>query len=74
MATAEHVADAIIRAAEQADMPKGVFNMIYGAGVGEALVKHPLIQVVGFTGSLRGVVRSATWPPRGHSRFRCSLR
>ncbi|WP_433769924.1 aldehyde dehydrogenase (NADP(+)) [Pseudomonas putida] len=54
MATAERVADAIIRAAEQTDMPKGVFNMIYGAGVGEALVKHPAIQAVGFTGSLKG--------------------
>jgi alpha-ketoglutaric semialdehyde dehydrogenase len=54
MATAERVAEAIIRAAEQTDMPKGVFNMIFGAGVGEALVKHPLIQAVGFTGSLKG--------------------
>ncbi|MNQ54200.1 Alpha-ketoglutaric semialdehyde dehydrogenase [compost metagenome] len=54
MATAERVANAILRAAEQTDMPKGVFNMIYGAGVGEALVKHPAIQAVGFTGSLKG--------------------
>ncbi|SEM47811.1 NADP-dependent aldehyde dehydrogenase [Pseudomonas sp. ok272] len=54
MATAAFVADAILRAAEQTDMPKGVFNMIYGAGVGEALVKHPAIQAVGFTGSLKG--------------------
>ncbi|MCQ4280443.1 aldehyde dehydrogenase (NADP(+)) [Pseudomonas stutzeri] len=54
MATAEQVADAIIRAAEKTGMPKGVFNMIYGSGVGEALVKHPAIQAVGFTGSLRG--------------------
>ncbi|MBF4210638.1 aldehyde dehydrogenase (NADP(+)) [Pseudomonas donghuensis] len=54
MATAERVADAIIRAAELTGMPKGVFNMIYGAGVGEALVKHPAIQAVGFTGSLKG--------------------
>ena len=35
-------------------MPKGVFSMVYGNGVGEALVKHPLIQAVGFTGSLKG--------------------
>jgi NADP-dependent aldehyde dehydrogenase len=54
MATAEHVADAIIRAAEKTAMPAGVFNMIYGGGVGEALVKHPAIQAVGFTGSLKG--------------------
>src|SRR5690606_15845297 len=44
MATAECVADAIIRAAEKTGMPKGVFNMIFGGGVGEILVKHPAIQ------------------------------
>ncbi|HBX56316.1 aldehyde dehydrogenase (NADP(+)) [Pseudomonas sp. UBA2684] len=54
MATAECVADAIIRAANKTDMPPGVFNMIFGSGVGEALVKHPAIQSVGFTGSLKG--------------------
>ncbi len=54
MATAERVADAILRAAVSTGMPAGVFNMIYGAGVGEALVKHPAIQAVGFTGSLKG--------------------
>ncbi|MBD9615434.1 aldehyde dehydrogenase (NADP(+)) [Pseudomonas sp. PDM02] len=54
MATAEQVADAILRAAEKTGMPVGVFNMIYGGGVGEALVKHPAIQAVGFTGSLKG--------------------
>ncbi|MEE9101657.1 aldehyde dehydrogenase (NADP(+)) [Pseudomonas nitroreducens] len=54
MATAERVAEAIVRAAEATGMPAGVFNMIYGGGVGEALVKHPAIQAVGFTGSLKG--------------------
>ncbi|MDE3735225.1 aldehyde dehydrogenase (NADP(+)) [Pseudomonas resinovorans] len=54
MATSEWVADAILRAAEQTGMPQGVFNMVYGGGVGEWLVKHPAIQAVGFTGSLKG--------------------
>ena len=54
MATAEWVASAIIRAAEQTDMPAGVFNMIYGGTVGAWLVQHPAIKAVGFTGSLRG--------------------
>jgi NADP-dependent aldehyde dehydrogenase len=54
MATAERVAEALIRAAERTGMPAGVFNMIFGGGVGEALVKHPGIQAVGFTGSLKG--------------------
>lgn len=54
MATAEWVADAILRAVERSGMPAGVFNMIYGGGVGEWLVRHPAIQAVGFTGSLKG--------------------
>ncbi|VVO06752.1 aldehyde dehydrogenase (NADP(+)) [Pseudomonas fluorescens] len=54
MATAELVAAALIRAAEKTAMPAGVFNMIFGSGVGEALVKHAGIQAVGFTGSLKG--------------------
>jgi alpha-ketoglutaric semialdehyde dehydrogenase len=71
MATAELVADALIRAADKTAMPAGVFNMIYGGGVGEWLVKHPAIQAVGFTGSLKGGRRCATWPLRARSRFRC---
>jgi len=54
MATADLVGGAIVRAAEKTGMPKGVFNMIFGSGVGEPLVKHPAIQAVGFTGSLSG--------------------
>jgi len=54
MATAQWVAEAIVAAAERCGMPAGVFNMIFGGGVGEALVKHPAIQAVGFTGSLKG--------------------
>ncbi|MGE8289852.1 MAG: aldehyde dehydrogenase family protein, partial [Stenotrophomonas sp.] len=53
MATADYVADAITRAAQKTAMPDGVFSLLYGS-VGEALVKHPAIQAVGFTGSLRG--------------------
>ncbi|MBA6089756.1 aldehyde dehydrogenase (NADP(+)) [Pseudomonas monteilii] len=54
MATADLVGCAIVRAAERTGMPKGVFNMVFGGGVGEWLVKHPAIQAVGFTGSLKG--------------------
>ncbi|QLC73885.1 aldehyde dehydrogenase (NADP(+)) [Pseudomonas sp. LPB0260] len=54
MATAELVAQAIIQAAEKTGMPAGVFNMVYGNGVGADLVRHPAIQAVGFTGSLKG--------------------
>lgn len=54
MMTAEAVAHAVLRAAERTGMPQGVFNMVYGGTVGAWLVKHPAIQAVGFTGSLRG--------------------
>ncbi len=34
-------------------LPPGVVNMVYGVGprVGEAIVKHPLVPVISFTGS-----------------------
>lgn len=54
MLTSAWVAAAIGRAVEKTAMPDGVFNLIYGGGVGEWLVKHPAIQAVGFTGSLKG--------------------
>ena len=53
---AEIVANAVIRAAKLTDMPEGVFSVLYGGGrkVGQAVVKHPVIQAVGFTGSRAG--------------------
>ncbi|WP_425584402.1 aldehyde dehydrogenase family protein [Tsukamurella soli] len=41
--------------AEAAGLPAGVFNLVSGAGpdVGEALVTHPLVDVVSLTGSTR---------------------
>ncbi|HUQ24850.1 MAG TPA: aldehyde dehydrogenase family protein [Burkholderiales bacterium] len=40
---------------EAAGLPKGVFNLVtgYGTDAGEALVKHPDVDVVSFTGSTR---------------------
>lgn len=54
--TSEMVARAIVKAVAEAEMPAGVFSLLYGAGheVGIRLVKHPLTRAVGFTGSLRG--------------------
>lgn len=54
--TAELVASAIIKAAEKTGMPNGVFSNIMGRGrtVGTALVSHPKIKAVGFTGSISG--------------------
>ncbi len=54
--TGEMVASAIIKAAEKTGMPNGVFSNITGRGrvVGAALVKHPKVKAVGFTGSIAG--------------------
>ena len=40
---------------EQAGLPKGVFNLVtgYGPSAGEALVKHPDVDMISFTGSTR---------------------
>ena len=54
MATAELTAQAIVRAVAASGLPAGVFNMIFGTDIGADLVRHPAIQAVGFTGSLRG--------------------
>ena len=54
--TSEIVAEAIRAAVERCNMPKGVFSLIQGGtrDVGQAVVQHPLIKAVGFTGSLAG--------------------
>lgn len=54
--TSEMMASAIQQAAEKCGMPEGVFSLVQGNthAVGEALVKHPDIKAVGFTGSFRG--------------------
>lgn len=54
--TGEIVAQAILAAITACGMPEGVFSLVQGGkrDVGEALVQHPLINAVGFTGSLGG--------------------
>jgi len=54
--TGELVASAIIKAAKRTGMPNGVFSNINSSGiaVGTALVEHPLVKAVGFTGSIKG--------------------
>ena len=51
----ELVGNAIRAAAEACGMPDGVFSLLIDAGIesGQALVRHPAIRAVGFTGSRR---------------------
>lgn len=53
---AEIVGTAVQKAAQACGMPEGVFSLLYGGGrtVGQAVVSHPVIQAVGFTGSRGG--------------------
>lgn len=54
--TGEVVAEAVLAAIQAMGLPPGVFSLIQGGDrkVGEALVTHPLVRAVGFTGSLGG--------------------
>lgn len=54
--TGELVASAIIKAAKRTGMPNGVFSNLNSSGVevGKALVEHPSVKAVGFTGSIKG--------------------
>lgn len=54
--TSEIVAQAIDTAIKATSMPSGTFSLVQGGkrDVGEALVQHPVIRAVGFTGSLVG--------------------
>ncbi len=54
--TGEIVAEAIFAAIARCGLHPGVFSLVQGGNreVGQALVTHPLIKAVGFTGSLAG--------------------
>ena len=56
LGTSELVGLLVQQAARECGAPEGVFSMLYGSGreVGIALVKHPLVKAVGFTGSRSG--------------------
>jgi 2,5-dioxopentanoate dehydrogenase len=54
--TCELIGMAIAKAAKKTGMPQGTFSMVHGksTAVGLAIVRHPLIKAIGFTGSYRG--------------------
>lgn len=56
LGTSELVGRAIQEAVRDMGLPEGVFSLLMGAGrkLGEALVSHPAIKAVGFTGSRQG--------------------
>jgi 2,5-dioxopentanoate dehydrogenase len=54
--TSEMVGQVIARSASECGLPAGVFALLFGPGaeIGTALVEHPKVRAVGFTGSLAG--------------------
>lgn len=56
LGTSELVGLVLLQAARENGAPEGIFSLLYGPGrdVGLALVKHPSIKAVGFTGSRSG--------------------
>lgn len=56
MGTSELVGLLIQQAAKDCGASEGIFSLLYGPGrdIGIALVKHPLVKAVGFTGSRAG--------------------
>ena len=56
LGTSELVGRVIQRAVAECGLHEGVFSLLVGEGnaIGEALVNHPAIKAVGFTGSRRG--------------------
>src|SRR5271170_6862210 len=52
--TSEIVGQVIARSVKECGLPPGVFALLFGAGseIGAALVDHPRVKAVGFTGSL----------------------
>jgi 2,5-dioxopentanoate dehydrogenase len=54
--TSELVGHVISESVRSCGLPEGLFSLLFdaGTGAGQALVKHPLVKAVGFTGSHAG--------------------
>ncbi len=54
--TSELSGSALSKAVQQCGFPAGTFSLLFDTGtrIGSALVRHPLIRAVGFTGSFKG--------------------
>lgn len=64
LGTSKLMGCAIQQAVKESGLPEGTFSLLFGSGrtLGEALVSHPAIKAVGFTGSRQGglaLVRTA---------------
>jgi acyl-CoA reductase-like NAD-dependent aldehyde dehydrogenase len=51
---AAQTAEIVVAALDAAGAPAGLFSLVTGRAAGEAIVSHPLVKAVGFTGSTAG--------------------
>ncbi len=74
--TAELVGEVIRQAVRTCGLPEGVFSLLFDSGtqIGVALVQHPKIKAVGFTGSIRGGRALMDLAAARPIRFRCMRR
>ena len=65
----------LAEAVEQAGLPAGVFNLLHGTGteIGEALVTHPIVDMISFTGSTQAGQRIAALAGRDVKRTALEL-
>src|SRR5438034_5361959 len=65
----------LAEAIEAAGLPQGVFNLVtgYGQNAGEALVKHPGVDMISFTGSTRAGKRISELAAQGVKRVALEL-
>lgn len=56
LGTSEIVGRLVQQAVQECNAPEGTFALLFGRGseIGQALVRHPLVKAVGFTGSRQG--------------------
>jgi aldehyde dehydrogenase (NAD+) len=69
------VASLLADTAQAAGLPPGVFNVVFGLGptAGEALVSHPLVRGVSFTGSAKVGARVAEICARRNVRYQTEM-
>ena len=73
--TSSGVASLLAGTAEAAQLPPGVFNVVFGLGpvVGEALIGNPLVRGVSFTGSAKVGARVAEVCARRNARYQTEM-
>ena len=68
-------ADFLARTAQEAGLPPGLFNVVHGLGrtVGEALLHHPQVRALSFTGSTTVGARVAQAASARNARFQTEM-